>query len=145
MSEVMVVFAQPRKVVQGGLPVFDHGDDPVIDLQALSHVTAGDDTGLVPFDQSGAQGGSNGSAQVGDGGDVRALGDDQVQNGIAQDRPGRRQGDGTNARDLTALAVLEVAPAQGGEVDPEVDAGRWGVARRGAFGGRGVRVGRVGV
>src|ERR1700733_3618549 len=47
---------QSGQVPKGGSGVPGPGDDPVVDLEALSHVTAGDDTGLVPFDQRSPEG-----------------------------------------------------------------------------------------
>ena len=61
----------------------------MVDLETLSHVTAGDDTRLVSGHEGPLQGGPDGPAQVGDRGDVGPLGDDQVQDGIAEERPGR--------------------------------------------------------
>src|SRR6202020_613836 len=124
MPQGVVMATQTGQVPKGGLAVLDHGDDPVVDLEALSHVTAGDDTGLVPFDQRSPEGGPNGSAQVGDRGDVSALGDDELHDGVAQQLPGRLDGDGTNAWDLTTLGVFKQSPAQGRKVHPAVHAGR---------------------
>jgi hypothetical protein len=50
MAEVVVMAAQPGKVPEGRLAVLDHGDDAMVDFEAVSDITAGDDTGLVPLD-----------------------------------------------------------------------------------------------
>src|ERR1700722_13192488 len=144
VSQVVVMATQSGQVPKGGLAVLDRGDDPVVDLEALSHVTAGDDTGLVPFDQRSPEGGPNGSAQVGDRGDVSALGDDELHDGVAQQLPGRLDGDGTNAGDLTTLGLFKMSPAQGGKVHSEVHAGRRGKGGRGPPGGVLVAIGLVG-
>jgi hypothetical protein len=100
---------QPGQVPKGGLAVLDHGDDPVVDLQPVSDVTAGDDTGLVPLDHCPSQWGPDGSSQAGDGSDVCALGDHQVDDGITQHLTGDLEGHGANAGYLAALALFDLA------------------------------------
>jgi hypothetical protein len=117
----------------------------MVDLEALSDITAGNHTGRVPFDQRSPDGSPNGSAQVGDRGDVGTLGDDQAHDGITQHLTGDLEGHGANAGDLAALACFELSSTQGGQVHPEMDAGRRGKSGRGALSGGLAGIGLVGV
>jgi hypothetical protein len=58
---------------------------------------------------------------VGDAGDVDAVDEQDVDDGVGGEHAGGGDGDGSDAGDLADLAVDGVAAPDGGEVDPDVD------------------------
>src|ERR1035437_10354724 len=104
-----------------GRPVLAKGNDPVVDLQPVSHVTAGDHTGGVPLYQGDLQRGRYRPSQVTDGGHVDPVGDDQVAEGVSHQLGGCLDRDGAHPGDLTDLAIAYDPGPQGIEIDPDMD------------------------
>jgi hypothetical protein len=74
---------------------------------------------------------------------VDAIGDDELHEGVAEDRSGHGEGHRADAWNLTDLAAFELAPAQGRQVDAQDDRVRRspaGTTRRWRRPGRSARI-----
>ncbi len=100
---------------------------PVVVLQALGHVAARHHAGGVALFEGALDMGGDGPAPVAHRQDVHALDHQRLHGGIRELAPGHGHGHGAHPGDDTGLAALGVAPAQGGGVDPDAEAGVPGV------------------
>src|ERR1019366_7143576 len=81
---------------------------------------------------------------VGDRGDVGPLRDDQVQDGVTEERPGRLERDRAHTRYLTALVAFDAPTTEGLDVHRQVHARRWGENGRPVRGGSPVGISPAG-
>ncbi len=129
---LVVAVAEPGQVVEGGGAALGEVGHPVVVLEAQPGVTARDHAPRVPQQQ----GRPDPAGDVASGrvhrGDVGAVGHQQFDQGVAQQRSGVVDGDRAHAGDLTAPAARHLAPTQGREVDHHRDRG---LGVRGAPGG----------
>ena len=117
--EVVVGVADPVELVEAGVPgVLVLGAGAVVVL---------DDRAAAPLDRAGRRRPQQGVAhglrgapgERGDVGDRVALGDDQLEHGVAEQAPGRLDRDRPEARDLAQLVALDVAAPERLDVEPQ--------------------------
>src|SRR5207302_505139 len=82
---------------------------------------AGDDADRIAGFESATVVGSDGAPRVGDGRDLDALGDDDLEDGVGGHAAGHRNRDGAHAGDLAVFLVNGVASDEGVVVDEDVD------------------------
>lgn len=100
-----------------GVAVVDLGD---------GEVAAGDGAAGVGPQQCDLLGDGGASAEVADVGDVDPAGDDELDDGVAQQLAGGADRDRADAGDLAGLVAVEPAAQERGEVDAEQgEVGEW--------------------
>ena len=108
--QLVVPMAEATEIVETGGSSLGVVHLPVVGLQSLAHATAGDHTLLVPFQNGDAEGLGDVAAQPGDGGHVHPVGEDQVEEIVAQSLSGVADRDRTHSGDLTELSLPHRAP-----------------------------------
>ena len=115
---VVVEVAEPGQGVEfGGVGVGPAVD--VVDLEVAGDRVAGHDAVAVADFEGGALVGGDGSAEVGDGVDVDAVGDDRGEGGVGHHGFGHGDGHRADAGDLAGFAGQRVAADHGGVVDDD--------------------------
>jgi hypothetical protein len=115
--EVVVVGAERVEFVEASVPGAGPVD-AVIDLDAGAGAAEGRALWAGPG-QGDALGGGGSAAEVGHVEDVDPAGDDELEDGIAEELAGHGDGDGADAGDLAEFVAGDPAAVQGGEVDSE--------------------------
>ena len=104
---------EPGQVVEGGEAALGEVGDPVVVLEPQAGVTGRHHTPRVPEEEGRPDPlGHVASGRV-DGGDVGALGDEHLDEGLAQQLPGVVDAHRAHPGDLAALPLAHRAPAQG--------------------------------
>ena len=119
----MVVTAEAREVPPFGGTTPREVDLPVVDLQVIRTITAGNHTGRVPLEKCGRDRGRDVATDLADRRNVDPVGDEQRGDGVTHDLHGRLHRDRADSRDLTHLAGSDPTLTKRVQIDADVDLG----------------------